>query len=318
MRRLTSGLVLLLACLTLPLAARAEIVIGGTGTNLPPDPYGLSQYEGRFGAFVGTPIASQYFLTASHIGNAGNGIFTYNNGTGTTTTYHVVKVGSDPVNTDVALWKITDGQKFTDYAPVYNGTDASLLNQNLVSFGDGTTRGAAVVGSTGQTQGWRWGSSFTDRSWGTNTVDGIVTSAQLGNPSGFGGTFLSFSFDNLNNPNEAIYSSNDSGGGTFVYNPMAHQYQLAGINSLVDDVYDKNGNFVAAFNAQGLYLKDANGNLVQYNGPPASASSYATQVNSSLSILRAVPEPASLVLLALGAAPIVVRRRTRGQGPQSA
>src|SRR2546423_8346892 len=36
------------------------------------------QYQGTWGSFLGTPIASNYFIAAKHVGNAGGGSFIYN------------------------------------------------------------------------------------------------------------------------------------------------------------------------------------------------------------------------------------------------
>jgi len=48
-------------------------------------------------------------------------------------------------------------------------------------------------------------------SWGTNAVADVVVP-----PSGPGGDYLFFQFDNNGNPNEGIYSTGDSGGAVFI------------------------------------------------------------------------------------------------------
>src|SRR3954454_14240666 len=89
------------------------------------------QWQGQFGSFLGTPIGSQYFLTAQHIGVASsvlslNGVsypldFTYNSGVGF----------ADDANSDLRIYKISG--TFPSFAPLYNAiSDGSELGKQLV------------------------------------------------------------------------------------------------------------------------------------------------------------------------------------------
>src|SRR6266850_6968230 len=64
------------------LSARA-VILFRTGdptanTTAPSNDFAASgwNYEGRFGSFLGTPIAPHFFMTAAHIGQAGS-VFTF-------------------------------------------------------------------------------------------------------------------------------------------------------------------------------------------------------------------------------------------------
>lgn len=305
--------------------AGGVIVLGGTdangtsdpglGRNLNPAPNNLSNYVGTWGAFLGTPIAPRYFITANHIGNAGSGTFLFNNGTATQTTYTGVTLAGS--NNDLAIWKISDSSPaFTLYAPLY--TASTEAGNALVDIGRGTARGTVVNSpspSTGQA-GWNWVEPSDSKiSWGTNTVGAIVTKVgvvtQTDPPSGFGGDFLKWSFNNNGNPNTGILSDGDSGGPTFVFNPTDAQYELAGINSLVDTVsQDQNGSGLTAalYDARGFW----DGPNQVTGSDPVPLSSYSTRISSEISFIdgiTGVPEPGSLGLLTMGMAALMWRRR---------
>lgn len=289
------------------LPARAVIVIGDLnnpatdpGRNTGPEPNGLDAYVGQFGSFLGTPIAPQYFVTANHIHDAGGGIFTFNNNTGTTTTYHVALAG---VQEDLAVWKITDpGLTFSYFAPLYLA--GNEVGRSVVTLGRGTQRGSPVGGSASSVQGWNWGAGDSLTSWGTNVVTRIINGSSFNPPNlggGFGGDFLYFTFDASRGPNTGIYSGGDSGGPTFVLDTDGI-YKLAGINSLVDQVQNQAGTFLqdALFDARGYY----DGGMLISDPNPVPLGSYATRIDDHLDFITGfapVPEPTSLVLTGLGA-----------------
>src|SRR5947209_4740837 len=59
------------------------------------------QYEGQFGSFLGTVIASNYFVTAKHIGGSVGQIFTFNN-----TAYTTTAVFPDPAS-ELQVWQVS-------------------------------------------------------------------------------------------------------------------------------------------------------------------------------------------------------------------
>ena len=146
------------------------------------------------------------------------------------------------------------------------------------------------------TGGWAWGGSQGPLSWGTNTVSAIPTDAQVGTGGSLGGDFLQYDFNNQSvsspgyNPNEAIVTPFDSGGGVFIN--VNGQYQLAGVNSFVGarifdgvnnyayDVTDSGGNEIGAtlYNTSGYYY-DYYG-IPELITTPTPESSFATRVSS--------------------------------------
>lgn len=241
------------------------------------------QYEGQWLSFLGTPIAPHFFITAAHVGGAVGNTITYAGAQ-----YTTVAVFDSPAS-DLRIWQVSG--TFPTYAPIY--TDSDEVGRQLVVFGRGTQRGAAITPG-GQLQGWDWGSSDGVQRWGTNVVSAVVT-------GGVGqGDFVAASFDHNYSPNEAHLSVGDSGGGVFIQDSQG-QWELAGINYAVDGPYAiddmGNGQFNAAlFDQSGFYLQDANSNWVPATGP---GHFYATRISSNSSwieaVLRGAPAPQSAV-----------------------
>jgi hypothetical protein len=316
--------VLLFSLSLLPRDLRAVIVLGGrdatgalnnSGQNISPAPSDLGNYVGLFGNYLGTPINSRYFITANHIGdgflNHSNttSTFIFDNGTATPTTYTVNWVATQ---NDLALWKIADNNSpgFSVYAPLYRGSGE--VGQSLVVMGRGTSRGGVVNSpQTGRPGGWFWGAANPSVTWGTGTFDAVTT------VQGMGGDFLHWSFNyDANKPDSSILSDGDSGGPVFVLNPADGQYELAGINSLVDQVSaspDPNGTSplnAALYDARGFY----NGADQITGDSPVPLGSYDSRISSSMFFINGspvlVPEPATAgVLLLVGCAALTRRRR---------
>jgi hypothetical protein len=167
-----------------------------------------------------------------------------------------------------------------------------------------------------QQAGWNWGTADLAISWGANTVAAVGPLSNA--PAGFSGSFVSFAFSNNGNADTGIYSDGDSGGPTFVFNPAHNQYELAGINALVDQVSTQadsatNPQFLlraALYDARGFY-----DGPTQITGPSAvPLSSYASDINSALPFIDGiiVPEPGAVALIVLSAAGFFVRRRRTG------
>jgi len=293
--------------------ARAVIVYGSqgnnyaTGPNYTSVPDGVGSYEGVFGAALGTPIAPRFFVTAYHVDEGGpgsTGFFTYANNTANSTVYDVQCV-NEIGNTDLAVWEIqpSDADSFTYYAPLEQSAPA--LNSPLVVIGRGTARGSAVTG------GWAWGSDTGSVSWGTNTVNSIKTFA--GPPAGLGGNFIYYTFNATggSNSNEAILSGGDSGGAIFIQNTVTEAWELAGINSEVDDVSLTSGGSAAnyaLYDARGYY----NGATLISGSNAVPEGSYDAAIYSNYTaIMQAVPEPASGLLLLVSLFPLAAARGWR-------
>ena len=99
------------------------------------DPAGSGwNYEGQWDGFLGTPIAPNFFLAASHIGGKAGDSFTYAN-----TTYGTVASFKDPLS-DLIIWQIYG--IFPNYAPMYAKSDE--VGQRIVAIGKGTQRGTGA------------------------------------------------------------------------------------------------------------------------------------------------------------------------------
>src|SRR4051794_40967389 len=158
------------------------------------------QYEGKWGAFLGTAISTRHFITAEHVGGSVGQTFNYHGKIYTT------KAVYDDPKSDMRIWLVD--RPFTDkYAPIYRGT-AEVGKQSVV-IGRGTQRGTEVRVNN-QLKGWRWGTSDGATSWGTNVISGLVN-------GGTGiGTVLQVKFDATSGRNEGTLTGGDSGGGAFI------------------------------------------------------------------------------------------------------
>ena len=178
------------------------------------------QYQGYFAGFLGTVIASNYFVTANHIGgNIGDVIFFNGN------LYTTTAVFRDTAS-DLAVWQVAG--TFPIQAPLYSSPVGSEVNLRLVVFGRGTQRGDPVlVGTDSHLGGWAWGVYDYVLRWGTNVVGSIFSDPTYGK-------LLRAPFDANAGPNEAHLSSGDSGGGVFVLNASTNRWEFAGVNLSVD------------------------------------------------------------------------------------
>src|SRR5438445_3426500 len=163
-------LVPLLSGWLLALEPTSAVILYGTGdpsanTSAPTGaPAGSGwQYQGQFGAFLGTVIGSNYFITAKHIGGSVGQTFTFGGVSYTTTA-----VFPDS-SSDLQIWQVSG--TFPSRAQIYSGEAGTEPNANLVVFGRGTQRGDAVfVGSDSHPGGWLWGTSDGVERWGTNVA----------------------------------------------------------------------------------------------------------------------------------------------------
>ena len=244
-------------------------------TSTPGDNSGW-QYEGVFGAYLGTPIAPLYFLSAAHIGNQGVLVFHGE-------TYQVVGdlTMQDPTS-DLHLWQVD--HPFRDYAPMFTAADGDETGQALRVIGRGTQRGDELD-LDGTLRGWQWGPGDGVERWGSNVV------ADLPVDSGSGAPYVHATFDELGVADEAHLSVGASGGGLFVLEDGL--WKLAGINYGVDDLYtgaDGSGHFVAAvFDARGFYGQNADGSYALITGnAPVPTGFVSTRVAARLAWIQSV------------------------------
>ncbi len=234
------------------------------------------QYEGRFGSYLGTVIASNYFITAKHIGGNVGQVFTFNGNSYTTTA-----VFRDTAS-DLAIWQVAG--TFPFQAPLYSSPAGSEPNLALVVFGRGTRRGNPVfVGSDSHLGGWLWGVFDGVQRWGTNVIGSIFD-----DPTD--GKLLRVPFDANAGPNEAHLSSGDSGGGVFVLNSSTNRWELAGVNLAVDGPFsistDGSNPFNAAmFDTSALFVKSDQGDWITAPNPSAF---YATEIAARRDFIQSI------------------------------
>ena len=245
--------------------------------------------QGSWGAFLGTPIGAQYFITAKHFGGAVGGLFSLHG-----VAYDTVAFYDDP-ESDLRVWKIRG--RFPAFAELYSRSDE--VGKSLVVFGRGTQRGDEVFrsGLTGSAlKGWRWGVADGRMRWGENQVGGIARQ-NLGAMTGGTASVLEPSeslqipFDSRGGPNEAHLSAGDSGGGVFIQDGAA--WKLAGINYVVDGPYNTTvdgAGFQAALFDEGGLFKGGEGKWTRIPNSIADipSSFYATRISARLTWINGV------------------------------
>ena len=234
------------------------------------------QWQGQFGAFLGTPIAKNYFITSGHVGGEPGQQFFFNGQSYTTTAFY------DDPKTDLRIWKV-DGKGFDTWAPVFKDA-SSDSRRSVVIFGRGTQRGAEVS-QNGQLKGWQWGDADGAQSWGRNWIAGVVD----GGPER--GDLLYFTFDQNVTSHEGTLSAGDSGGGVFVKHGT--RWKLVGINTSVDGPFAHNASeepFNAAlFDKGGMYSPRLNGgSTVDDTTTDIPAVAYVTRIATNMEWINGV------------------------------
>jgi hypothetical protein len=273
-------------------------------------------WQGRYGAFLGTMIGEQYFITAQHIGVQGSGTFVstaaFNGLADVTYTIDTAANGGlgfwDIAGTDLRVFKILES--FSTWAPIYTG--GAEVGSTLVTFGRGAPRGAEVMLGP-DLHGWYTTTSDGVPRWGANVVSQVISSGV--------GDLLAAQFNAVAGQHEATLSHGDSGGGVFIQ--VGGDWFLAGVNYAADGLFDTNntvGDFsefsAALFDRGGFYQGSDTGGWTFISDTPADKPSmmYASRISSSageiLSIITPVPEPGALWLLCLSG--IFFQRRRRG------
>jgi hypothetical protein len=202
-------------------------------------------YQGSWGAFLGTPIAPQCFITAKHIGGVEGDSFVFAG-----QTYVTIAFYDDPAS-DLRMWRIRGA--FPYVASCYERADER--SRLLVVFGRGTQRGDPIIltnrfGSA--LKGWKWGTIDGVKRWGQSTVYNIATNSADQNE------FLQMLFRAGSLTNETDVSGGDSGGGLFINDGGG--WKLAGINHGIRGPYNTNdtggGFYACVFDEGGLYVQD--------------------------------------------------------------
>jgi hypothetical protein len=300
-RRVTRQLVWLSLVLFLAGHLRSDAIVffatadPDHNTTAPPGELASSGWElqGLWGAYLGTPIAPNYFIAAQHIGGAIGDKFRLND-----LDYTTIGFFDDP-SSDLRIWQIS-GQ-FKNYAGLYAGSDEA--GKYLIAFGRGTQRGEEVrVGGLlgSQLKGWKWGATDGRKRWGENRVATIYNHPQVGE-------LLRATFDAQGEPNEAHASIGDSSGGIFI--KEGNSWKLAGVSYGVDGPYnltDSGEGFQAAiFDDGGLYRR-GDGTWTQTPDLPLNQAGafYASRISSRLSWIQnilsrptPVPVPATVPVL---------------------
>ncbi len=315
--RLRCGILALLYLSVTPCRAIVFVATGDPthNTTAPTGSFANSgwQYEGTYGAYLGTMIAPQYFITAQHFGTQGS-TFTQSslfNG-GTNVTYNIDTAANcgagywDIAGTDLRIFKIQG--TFSTYAPLYTGSSETGLTMEI--NGRGGPRGADVLVG-GVLHGWQDTTPDGTARWGTNTVSGIYSSAI--------GDLLTASFSASGTAEEATLSNGDSGGGVFVDDGGI--WKLAGVNYSIDGMFDTNNvigdgtDFNAAlFDRGGLYQgSDSFGWTyipeLSLDNPSSMYASRISTSSASIMSITAVPEPQSAVLVMLALSVGLLKRR---------
>jgi hypothetical protein len=259
-------------------------------------------YLGYYGAFLGTAISPQHFITSQHFGLQG-GVFSqdalFTGGATVNQTIDSTVNGGlgywDIAGSDLRIFKIEG--TFASYAELYLG---SGLGETAVLTGRGGVRGDAVVGMG--VQGWQHTTPDSVARWGTNEISGAVGSGA--------GTLWVARFDGTGGtPFEAGLSSGDSGGGLFIN--QGGEWKLAGVNYSIDGLFDTNNTvgdnseFSASMtNMRGFYQGSDSGgwSLIPTGGNALPSGMYFSSVTANVAAIQtiiAVPEPSGALLVAV-------------------
>lgn len=234
------------------------------------------ELQGKWGGFLGTPVAPSWFVAAKHVGGTVGQVFTLNG-----VSYVTVAKVNHPT-ADLTLWQVSG--VFPSHAPLY--TLADEVGKSLVVFGRSAVRGTTVnVSGMSPTplRGWLWGGpGFGTVRWGQNVV---ARTAAFG-----GGDFIVATFDRTGGSNEATLATGDSSGAVFIRDGVT--WKLAGINYGVEADFAKTStgsSFKAAvFDAGGMFYGATVGQRSYVSDQVADVATgwYATRISTYAEWIR--------------------------------
>jgi hypothetical protein len=249
------------------------------------------QWQGHWQGFTGTPVGTNWFLTAQHVGGqAGDELLLGGEG------YRTTAYFDDP-ETDLRLWRVC--RPFASFAPLSD--TANEAGRVCVLLGRGLARGPEVtVTNAGQAdlRGWYWGGGGGLLRWGLNRIAGYE---DLGNRTG---VLLRGTFDAAGGADEAMLTGGDSGGGLFIQG--RGRWELAGIGYAVDGPFSYATNtplfHAALFDCRGFYQESTTGWVQIAVSPlPRPVAFYASRISLRRSwieqTMAANPEPATVPTL---------------------
>lgn len=257
--------------------------------------------QGKWGYFLGTPIAPSYFITAKHVGGKVGDEFDFRG-----VRYRTLGAFEDS-QSDLRIWRVSG--IFPAFAVIHSAGNET--GKKIVVFGRGGPKGAVVevpdLLST-RRKGWFWTPSDGVIRWGENSVSSVVSTSGAGlvsltGASGGLGELLKMEFNFSEGENEAHLSYGDSGGAVFLLHNG--EWQLAGINYAVDGPYNTGpsgpGFSACIYDEGGLYKGGEGRWQLTPDLPTEQAGSfYATRISARAGwieeVLKQVPQPDGPVL----------------------